>query len=70
MAHRFDIQTEINRQKVREGSEAQPIGYQGGPLGFESREFLPVSTPILEKEGRVIQVNACTSIATGTNDNL
>src|SRR5215471_8372577 len=28
MAHRFDIQTEINRQKVREGIEAQPIGYQ------------------------------------------
>src|SRR4030095_13706966 len=34
IAHRFDVETEINRQKILEGIQAQPVGDQRGPLGF------------------------------------
>src|SRR5262249_43493917 len=34
IAHRFDVQVQIKRQKVLEGIKTSPVGHQGGPLGF------------------------------------
>src|SRR6266849_10765404 len=39
IAHRFHVEAEINRQKVLERSDAQPVRHQRGPLRFHIEKF-------------------------------